>query len=45
MDNETEYTEEDKIYDDLGVNIYELLDVRKKLVAKIDGIIKKESGK
>ncbi len=43
IDPEVDYTTEDKIYDDLGVNIYELLDIRKKLVALIEGIVKKES--
>ena len=45
IDPEVDYTAEDKIYDDLGINIYELLDVRKKLVASIEDIVKKESGK
>ena len=45
IDTEVDYTAEDKIYDDLGINIYELLDVRKKLVSTIEKIVNKDSGK
>jgi hypothetical protein len=43
IDTEAELTEEDRIYDELGINIYELLDIRKKLVSSLESIIKKEN--
>ena len=43
IDTEVDFTEEDKIYDEHGIDIYELLDVRKKLISSLESIIKKEN--